>query len=152
MSVVHRSLVVWTVLATFCGLVALKLEGRFEASWFAVFASMWLLDLMLLFLLFLQISASARYDTSPALVPGTGARASLLVRAVRNPFVAHTIARWQHIVVLALKILCQVLLCMRLDSPKTGPPLIFIFLPLWLILISILVSLTRSLVKSARSN
>lgn len=149
MSVVHRSLIVWAMLTSFCALVAFKLDGRLDASWFLVFSTMYLLDVMLFFLLLLQISAAVRYNQSPAPVPGS-ARPSIIVMIIQHPFIAQSITRADQLVGITLKVVFQILLCIRLDSP-TGPPYIVVFIPLWLFMITILWTVTKALIKSAAS-
>lgn len=67
-------------------MVAMKLEGRIELSWFLTFISMWILDLVLFLLLILQITAAVSAENMEVRYLKLRENSSRLVDFVENAF------------------------------------------------------------------
>lgn len=128
MALLHRALVAWFVALVFLILLVLQLDHRTQWSWFLVLVPIWFWDCLIIVLLGLHLFSqhcSQHLSSRPLYF-------FKKLGTLMSPIL--------------LKIIFQCLLCNKLDSPSSGIPLFYLFIPLWLLLLAALVKLTRVLI------
>jgi len=129
MAVIHRALFTWVMLALFLVLLVLRLDERVRWSWFIVFSTVWLHDAIVLMSLVVKVVTACK--ESPESTRRQAARCLYCLLAC------------------ALKLIFQVLLCLKLDGG--GLTLRTILMPMWVFLPLAVVDLAGELKRGTRA-
>jgi hypothetical protein len=133
MAVSHRALLVWLLALIFMIFLTIHLDGGLQREWWALFAPLWLLDIVSLALIggrLIRHYRVARLNSS-----ATGIGVDDLNFSPRQAYMAAGLV--------LLKALFQGLLCFRMNGG--GLALVWTMVPAWLLLVGVLIELTRRL-------
>lgn len=128
MALLHRALVAWFVALVFLILLVLQLDHRTQWSWFLVLVPLWFWDCLIIVIFIFHLISHGRQNQWHSR-PWYFCKKAL---TLMSPIL--------------LKVTFQCLLCNKLDSPHSGLPWYYVFIPLWVLLNAALVKLTRVLI------
>ena len=125
MAVLHRTLFTWMMSLIFFIMLVLKMDEKVNMTWFIVFIPMWFFDLCIIIYIVIHMITHCRsgHDRNEQ---------SMAMKA-------------KSLISIFLKIAFQILLCVKLDYvPEI--PLYYVFIPLWILLVELIVDVFRRLV------
>ena len=120
MAVIHRALFTWFVMLLFLILLCLRLESRTHWNWFIVFIPVWFYDSVLLLYSCFHIISFGRN------------RSSILFSCNFNQ---DLVKSFLYFVVILLKIIAQILFCLKFEMSSLNLSIYHIFLPIWILLL-----------------
>ncbi|KAK5650140.1 hypothetical protein RI129_001169 [Pyrocoelia pectoralis] len=126
--VMHRALFTWFILLVFFVLLCLRLESRTYWNWFIIFLPLWVYDVILLIYALFNIVIHCKHESFKA-----------LVKNKNNLFV----------LIVILKIMTQIVLCLKLEYVSLNLSLYHVLIPFWLLLPILIVNVSFTLFKSA---
>ena len=121
MALVGRVTVLWILSSLFMLFVVLKLDGTTTWAWFLVFIPIWILDVFSIIYLIIFIVSDYRGNQ---------------LRAIE--FNVSKLRKFWLICMFMLKMCFLLMLCAKLDG-LVDTSLIYVFIPLWLLLIMLIV-------------
>lgn len=127
MAVLHRALFTWFVLLVFLILLVLRLETRIQWNWFIVFFPLWIYDTILTLCIAFNLFSQCK--------SGLDRFSNSVQRKIC------------YIIAIGLKMVSQVLFCLRLEQVHNHISMFYVFAPLWLLMPVLLTDVFFSLIK-----
>lgn len=126
----HRALYTYFIILIFFIMLCLKLESHKQWNWFFTFFPLWFHDLILLMDALFYLVIHCKHET------------------LRNMPLNKDILV---LVVVLLKILAQILLCLKLEYPKLNLEVYHVLIPVWLLFPILIIDVSITLFKSPPS-